>query len=366
MGDEEWNAVRDPIRNGWITQGPKVAEFERAFAARHEAAYAVAVNNCTAALHLALLALGVGQGDEVIVPAFTWVSTANAALYCGAKPVFVDIDATYNIDPAKVAEALTRRTKALIAVHLFGLCADIDAVRAALPPHVAIVEDAACAAGARYRGRYAGTLGHIAAFSFHPRKSITTGEGGMLTTADSGIADCLKTLRNHGMSKVPTESPLSVMAEVDTVGYNYRLTDIQAAIGLVQLNKLDEFIAERSRWAAFYRSEFGGLNWLHLPDEPAAGVHAWQSYVIKLDAASAPISRDDLIARLFDEGISTRPGTYAVHTLKYYRRELGVKAEECPVAVDAAENSISIPLHNRMNAADYAYVADSIRRICGV
>ncbi len=363
MGDDEWNAVREPIQSGWITQGPKVLEFELAFASRHRVSHAVAVSNCTTGLHLALLALGIGPGDEVIVPAFTWVSTANAVVYCGAKPVFVDIDASLNIDPGKIASAVTGRTKAVVAVHLFGLCADMDAVRSALPDHVNIIEDAACAAGASYRGRSAGTLASIAAFSFHPRKSITTGEGGMLTTSDEPLAERLRILRNHGMGALPAGAPLSQMAPVEVLGYNYRLTDIQAAIGLVQLKKLDTFIAERSKWASFYKSRLGGLEWLRLPDEPAEGVHAWQSYVVNLDTASAPVSRDSLMGQLAEAGIATRPGTQAVHMLDFYRRTFDIKPADFPCACAAAGNTISIPLHNRMDADDYEYVADAILRI---
>jgi dTDP-4-amino-4,6-dideoxygalactose transaminase len=363
MGDDEWEAVREPIQSGWITQGPKVLAFERAFADRHGVPHAIAVSSCTAALHLALLALGVGTGDEIIVPAFTWVSTANAVVYCGAKPVFVDIDASFNIDPTAITSAVTSRTKALIAVHLFGMCADMDAIRARLPKHVAIIEDAACAAGASYRGRSAGTLGDIGAFSFHPRKSITTGEGGMLTTSDAALAERMKVLRNHGMSPPVPLAPPSAMAPIEVVGYNYRLTDIQAAIGLVQLKKLDDFIAERARWATFYNSKLGGLNWLHLPSENAGCVHAWQSYVLKIDASSAPLTRDDLMTRLAAEGIGTRPGTHAVHTLDYYRRTYGINPEDFPHARDAADTTISIPLHNRMQADDYNYVAETILRL---
>lgn len=366
MGDEEWYAVRDPIYSGWVTQGPKVVELERLFAAQHAVTHAVAVNNCTAALHLALLALGVGKGDEVIVPSFTWVSTANAAIYCGAKPVFVDIDLTFNIDPTKIGAVITDKTKALIAVHLFGLCADMDAIRATLPAHVAVVEDAACAAGARYKFHAAGSLGEVAAFSFHPRKSITTGEGGMLTTPNADIADRLRVLRNHGMSPVPSGSAPSVMSEVDVVGYNYRLSDIQAAIGVAQIKKLDGFISERASWAAFYRAELGSLDWLRLPEEPAGGIHAWQSYVVWLDPNSAPITRDRLMSALAEEGVATRPGTYAVHALDYCRRLYGCRPEDLPVSLDAAQNSISIPLHNKMVAEDYNYVVDAIRRVSRV
>lgn len=362
MGDDEWNAVRELIHSGWVTQGPKVLAFEQAFAKRHHVPHAVAVNNCTAGLHVALLAAGVGPGDEVIVPAFTWVSTANAAIYCGAKPVFVDVDASFNLDPAKVADAVTSRTKAVLAVHLFGLCADIDAIRGAVPDNVMIVEDAACAAGAVYRSRAAGTLGAIAAFSFHPRKSITTGEGGMVTTADDRMAETVRVLRNHGQSALPAGSPPHDMTPVDVVGFNYRLTDIQGAIGLVQLTKLDRFIAERSSWAAFYRDALKHLSWIHLPAEPEGGVHAWQSYVVQLDPASAPITRNELSTALAEAGIATRPGTQAVHMLDYYRRTFDLRPEDFPRARDAADNSLSIPLHNRMVADDYHYVVETISR----
>lgn len=358
LGDAEWHAIRESLESGWVTQGPKVAAFERAFAQRHAASHAVAVNNCTAGLHLALLAIGVGPGDEVIVPAFTWVATANAVVYCGATPVFVDIDDSFNLDPAKLAAVVTSRTKAVIAVHLFGLCADIDAIRAALPKHVAIVEDAACAAGANYRGRSAGTLGRIAAFSFHPRKSVTTGEGGMITTAEPELATRLRILRNHGLGEVESTAPHD-MPPVETLGYNYRLTDIQAAIGLVQLAKLDRYVAERAQWATYYGEHLGRINWLRVPVAPKDGVHAWQSYVVQLDR-TAPLSRNEFSIRLAAAGIATRPGTQAVPGLGYYRKTFGMRPEDFPRACEASEFSVSIPLHNRMGVDDYRYVVETI------
>lgn len=364
VGEDEWNAVREPIQSGWLTQGPKVLAFEQAFAERHRVAHAVAVSNCTAGLHLALLAAGVGAGDEVIVPAFTWVATANAVLYCGAKPVFVDIDDSFNLDPDKVSNAVTNRTKAVIAVHLFGRCADIDAIRAVLPDSVKIVEDAACAAGAVYRGRSAGALGCVAAFSFHPRKSITTGEGGMLTTNDAAMAEHLRVLRNHGQGMPLGTAPYD-MAPVDEVGFNYRLTDIQAAIGLVQLGKLDHFVAEREKWAAYYSEHLGHINWLRVPGTPPNDVHAWQSYVIQVDNRSAPLSRNELMVRLADAGIATRPGTQAVHMLDYYQKTFSLRPDDFPRTRDAAEGSVSIPLHNRMTTDDYQYVVESIYRVAG-
>ncbi len=255
IGEEEWLALREPIESGWLTQGPKVAAFERAFAERHKVKHAMAVTSATTGLHLALASLGIGSGDEVIVPAFTWVATANAVLYCGATPVFVDVDrTTFNLDLADLARRVTRRTRAVIPVHLFGLCADIAAVRAALPSGTPIVEDAACAAGAALGSAPAGGLGDMAVFSFHPRKSVTTGEGGMVTTNDDKLAERAKILRNHGASISEEERHSGprpyLLPDFDVMGFNYRMTDLQGALGLVQLSKLDRFIDERAAGAA--------------------------------------------------------------------------------------------------------------------
>src|SRR5690349_7786346 len=258
LGDEEWHALREPIESGWLTQGPKVAAFEKAFAQRHHVKHAIAVSSATTGLHLALAALGIGPGDEVIVPAFTWVATANAVLYCGGTPVFADVDRTsYNIDVKDVVRRLTSRTKAVIPVHLFGLCADIEGLRATLEPRIAIVEDAACAAGAALNGRPAGSLGDLGVFSFHPRKSITTGEGGMVSTNDDGHAEQIRRMRNHGASISEEErhqGPRTyLLPEFEVLRFNYRMTDLQGAVGLVQLAKLDRFIEERAAMAAQYR-----------------------------------------------------------------------------------------------------------------
>jgi len=363
VGEEEWQALLDPLTTGWLTQGPKVAAFERAFAARHHVENAVATTSATTALHLSLLALGVGPGDEVIVPAFTWVATANSVIYCGATPIFADVRRdTFNIDPADIERKLTPRTKAVIAVHLFGRCAEVDQVRSVVPPSVSIIEDAACAAGGAYRGKPAGSLGHCGVFSFHPRKSITTGEGGMLTTNDGGLAELVRTLRNHGAS-IPEEvrhrgpQPF-VLPEFEHLGFNYRMTDLQGAVGLVQLGKLDRFVEERSRWAAYYRAELRHLEWLHIPEEPNDGRHAWQAFVLYVDPSNAPQSRNEIMRRLNERGISTRPGTHAVHMLKYYRRRFGLSEDELPVSRDCDRYTMAIPLHNKMSADDYAYVVD--------
>jgi len=369
-GAEEWQAVREPLLSGWLTQGPKVANFEKAFAGRHQVKHALATTSCTTGLHLILAAMGIGPGDEVIVPAFTWVSTANVVVYCGATPVFADVDRnTCNIDPIDVAHRITPRTKAVMAVHLFGLCADMDALRKVVPSHIPIVEDAACAAGAAYNGVAAGGLGCAASFSFHPRKSITTGEGGMVTTNDDELAERMNMLRNHGASiseEQRHQGPRPyLLPEFNLLGYNYRMTDLQGAVGLVQLGKLDRFIDERRERASYYTAALSGIPWLRMPSTPHHARHAWQAFVTYVDPEKSPLPRNEIMGLLQEEGISTRPGTHAVHMLGYYRERYGIKADDFPGARDCDANTMAIPLHNRMVEEDYEYVVDSILRVAG-
>lgn len=366
-GEEEWRALREPLENGWLTQGPKVAAFEKAFAARHAVPHALATTSCTTALHLILAAMDIGPGDEVIVPAFTWVATANVVLYCGATPVFVDVDrVTFNMDPALVAAKVTARTKAIIAVHLFGLCADVDAIAKAAPG-IPIIEDAACAAGAAYKGRHAGTLGLAAAFSFHPRKSITTGEGGMVTTGDPRLAARANSLRNHGAALSEEQRHVApkpyILADFNLLGFNYRMTDLQGAVGLVQLAKLDRYIDERAQWAHYYERELAGIPWLRTPRTPAGDRHGWQSYVCMVDEEKAGLARNDIMDRLLQQGINTRPGTHAVHMLGYYRNRYGLTPEDYPAARNCDRLSMAIPLHNRMGEEDYRQVVRALRGI---
>lgn len=364
LGDEEWHAVRAPLLSGWVAQGPQVAAFEAEFADKLGCSFALAASSCTTALHLALLALGVGPGDEVIVPSFTWVASANAVLYCGAKPVLADVyPGTYLVTPEEVLQRLTPRTKAVVLVHLFGLCVDVAAVRAVLPPGVHVVEDAACAAGAYWGDTPAGTMGDIAAFSFHPRKSITTGEGGMVTTNDAALAEKVAILRNHGLSPAPGKHPAHFMAPVHDLGYNYRMTDIQAAIGRVQLRKLDSFIETRASGARKYAAGLAHLPWLELPTGPEAARHAWQAYVVMVDPSTAPMSRNALMEHLAALGIQTRPGTQAVHLLEYYATRYGVLPDDLPGATACADQSMALPLHTRMGDDDYDYIIRALNAL---
>lgn len=367
MGLEEWEATKEPILSGWITQGPKVKEFERMFAERHQVKHALAVSNCTTALHLALLACGVGPGDDVIVPAFTWVSTANAIMYCGANPIFVDIDlTTYNIDVAQIEKVITPKTKAIIPVHLFGLCADVNAIREQFP-QLKIVEDGACAAGSALHGKPAGGLGDIGCFSFHPRKSVTTGEGGMMTTNDDAMAAHMDKLRNHGASISEEQRHHGpkpyILAAFDMIGYNYRMTDIQGAVGVVQLAKLDKFIDEREQWAQYYAEGLKNIPWLKTPVVPAGYKHGWQSYVTQIDESLSPMKRNDIMEILQQKGISTRPGTHAVHMLGVYAKLFSIQPQDFPNAFKADQYSMSIPMHNKMTKEDFDYVIEALNDI---
>jgi perosamine synthetase len=365
LGEEEWHALREPLESGWLTQGPKVAAFEVAFAERHQVGHALATTSCTTALHLALAALGLGPGDEVIVPAFTWIATANAVVYCGATPVFADVDrVTYNIDAADVERKVTARTRAVVPVPLFGACADMDAVHAVVPEGIAIVEDAACAAGAAYRGRPAGSLGDVAAFSFHPRKSITTGEGGMATTDDPELADVIGRLRSHGAAVSEEQRHAGnapyLLPAFDDLGFNYRMTDLQAAVGLVQLRRLDDFIAGRAALAARYVELLSDLAWLTLPREPVDGRHGWQSFVGVVEDG-APRTRNEILAAMHDVGIGARPGTHAVPELGLYRQRRDPGHDSCPTASELARRTLAVPLHNQMTDGDVDRVVGALR-----
>lgn len=365
--EEDWQALKESVLSGWLTQGPKVAEFERAFAEIHQVKHAIATTSCTTALHLTLAALDIGPGDEVIVPAFTWVATANVVLHCGATPVFVDVDrVTYNLDSEKLEGRISPKTKAIVPVHLFGLCANIPAIRK-IAPGIPIVEDAACAIGASLDHQFAGSMGLVGAFSFHPRKVITTGEGGMITTDDSVLAEKIRSLRNHGASISEEErhhgSKPYLLPEFHLAGFNYRMTDLQGSLGLCQLKKLKTLQTDRQKWARFYSERLGDLKWLTLPAVPKNYTHAWQAYVISINPPAIGKSRNEILEILAQQGISARPGTHSVPHLQYYSKRFGYTTEDYPVSFACERNTITLPLHSRMTPDDYHYVVDVFRSI---
>lgn len=366
MGDEEIALVNETIRSGWITQGPRVLQLEQEFAARSNAAHAIAVSNCTTALHLSLLVLGVGPGDEVIVPPHSYIATANVILYCGAKPVFVDIDpATLNLDPAKVAAAITPRTKVILAVHQVGRPAELaELALLAKQYKVTLMEDAACAAGSEYRGRPIGgnQWSSLVCFSFHPRKIISTGDGGMITTDRADYAAKLRLLRQHGMSVNDLQrhgSKTVVTEEYPILGYNYRLTDVQAALGLAQLRRVPAIIARRREIAARYDAAFATVPGLALFREPAHARWNQQTYLIRFPGATTAV-RDGFMQKLLDDGIASRRGIMSMHREPVYTSRFGVQS--FPASEAASDQCVCLPLYTQMTDVEINRVIEAVRR----
>jgi perosamine synthetase len=356
----EGAAVADVIASGWVSQGPRVRDFEAAFARRVGALDAVATTNCTSALQLALYASGVGPGDEVIVPSLSFIATANAVWQNGATPVFADVDPrTYNLDPAAAERAITARTKAIMPVHQLGLPAEMDAFLELAGRHgLEIVEDAACAIGARHGGRPIGSLGPPACFSFHPRKVITTGEGGMIAVNDPAVAERLRRLRQHAMDV----SDLARHAAKDVVietyperGWNLRMTDMQATLGLCQLELLDEILARRARLAARYTEALERVPYLEPPYEPGYAERTWQSYAVRL-LPGAPVGRTELMRRLLADGVATRRGVMAIHEERAYA---GVEAG-LPHTEAATRESLMLPLFPGMSCEQQDHVIERL------
>ena len=333
--------MREVLESGALTMGPKVAELEELVAAACGVEHAVAVSNGTAALHLAVLALGIAPGDEVIVPAYTFPATANVVRLAGARAVLVDVDpATFNLDVERVYDAVTPRTKAVLAVHLFGRPLDWTALQSAVPPELHLLEDAAGALGARWQGMPCGGLGVLGCLSFHPRKIVTTGEGGAVTTRDPELAATIRRLRHHG---------LDPDADIVAPSTNYRLADILCAVGIPQLRRLDELLAARTRVAEGYTERLQGV--VETPDADEGDVHGWQAYVVRLDR------RDEALAALRAEGIEVQIGTYALHRLSAYSDQ-----GPFPGADAAFERALALPLHSRLTELDLDRVVAGVRR----
>jgi perosamine synthetase len=366
IGEEEETAVLQTLRSGWLSQGPRVAEFEKEFAAFVGAKHAIALSSCTTALHLAFVAAGLGPGDEVLCPSLSFIATANSIRYVGATPVFVDIDPlTFNIDPNLLEGAITPRTRAILAVHQIGLPAAMKEVNEiAARRNLLVIEDAACAIGSEYLGKRIGAPhSRMACFSFHPRKILTTGEGGMITTNDDKLAARLRLLRQHAMtvSDVARHSAKNVVIEsYDEVGFNFRMTDMQAAVGLVQLGRVEGFIERRRAFAARYIEALLKLGWLTPPSEPDGSRHNFQSYMARL-TKDAPISRDNLMQALLDRGISTRRGVMATHREAPYRDPRWDR--DLPETNAATDECIILPLFHQMSEEDQGFIIESIREI---
>lgn len=362
LTEDEAKSAHDTILTGWVTQGPVVEEFEKRFCQYTGAKHAAAISNGTTALHLAMIVAGIGPGDEVICPSMSFIASTNCISYTGATPVFAEIDpSTYNIDPKHVEKLITKKTKAILTVHQIGLPADIDAFKKICDKHgVMMIEDAACAVGSAYKGSKIGTHSSLVCFSFHPRKVITTGEGGMITTDNEDFLKKIKLLRHHGMAvsdRVRHSSEKIVHEDHVLVGYNYRMTDIQASIGIRQLEKLDMIISERRKIAETYIKEFSGIDCIRLPVEPEGYFTNYQSFCIYLKK-NCPLERDELMQKLLDAGISVRAGIMNTHRTSAYNSDHpGLKL---PTSEDAADRSLMIPLYVPMDERDVNHIISTL------
>jgi perosamine synthetase len=352
MGEPEWLAIREVIESGWVTQGPRVEAFERAVAEYCGAEHAVAVSSCTTALHLSLIVAGIGPGDEVIVPSMSFIATANAVVHAGAEPVFAEVEPdTFNLDLADVRARITPRTKAIVLVHQLGLPADIAGFTALAEENaLKIVEDAACAIGSSHRGRRIGSHGELVCFSFHPRKLVTTGDGGMVLTSNKEHADRLRLLRQHGMSvndRVRSSSTAVIRESYLEVAYNYRLTDIQAAMGIEQLRRLPAMVQRRQELAAMYDERLAGHPVVRTPVVPDEVSWNVQTYSVRLPGWSAE-ERDAVMQHMLDAGVASRAGVMTAHREPAYA-DVDVKL---PFSEQASDSSLVMPLYTGMDESD--------------
>jgi len=361
LSEKEAQAAFDVIMSGWVVQGSKVEKFENVFAEYVGCDYAVAVSSCTTALHLALIVAGLNEGDEVICPSMSYIATSNAIVHAKATPIFAEVKPfTYNLDPEDVEKRITPKTKAILLVHQMGMPAEIDAFISLCEKYnLILVEDAACALGSEYKGRRIGSHSALVCFSFHPRKVITTGDGGMICTSNKAFAERCRTLRQHSMDLSPLERHTNegkIMVEkYNEVGYNYRMTDIQAAVGIEQMKKMDEILLKRRNIAQRFHTAFASLNWLNLPYEPSDCKSNYQSYSLYLNK-DAPLKRDAFIDYLSNKGISTRHGIMTAHSEPAY------SSYKCklPVTENLSENSVLIPIYPGLTEAEIDYIIKTI------
>lgn len=376
FGEEELRAVQLPLESGWVVQGPHVERFEQMFSSYTGVPFSVATSSCTTALHIGVAALGLKPGDEVIVPAFTWVSTANVVEYMGAKPVFCDVDlTTFNIDAGRIEPFITDRTVGLLPVHLFGLCVEMDPILELARKHdLWVIEDAACAFGAWHNGRHAGTMGDLGAFSFHPRKSITTGEGGMITTREENLDRLSRSLRDHGASRSDHERHTSasgafLLSEYNNLGFNFRMTDIQGALGCAQLERADSILDARRSRARVYDEALPEVEWLRNPRVPDGYVHGYQAYVCLFAPEEPTIEnvgrlheeRNAIMAALERRGIATRQGTHSPVLTGLYARRYDLEPEEFPNSVIADRLTMALPLYPQMTDGEQEFVIAALR-----
>lgn len=365
LGKEEAQLAYDTILTNWVTQGPRVQEFEEKFASYVGSKYAVALSNCTTGLHLAMIVAGISEGDEVICPSMSYIATANCITYVGANPVFAEVNpVTYNIDVNDAASKITSRTKAILIVHQIGMPADIDAFRELCDRHnLILIEDAACAAGSSYKGKKIGSHSDLVCFSFHPRKVITTGDGGMVTTSREDFYQRLKLLRQHGMSindRVRHLSDKVIIEDHLEIGFNYRMTDIQAAVGIKQLERLDWLIEERRKIATQYQREWSSIKGIRLPKETEGYFTSFQSFSIYLMPEN-PLNRNEVMQQLLDRGISTRRGVMTSHRETAYKERC--KNLSLPISEDASDRSIVVPLYVPMTQEEIDYVIHHVKEV---
>ncbi len=367
IGQEEIDEVVDSLRSGWITTGPKVKKFEERFAEYCGVDHAIAVNSCTAALHVALAALGVGPGDEVILPTMTFCSTANVVAHLGARPVIVDIDKHYQISVDAIERAITPRTKAIIPVHYAGQAADLSEIAAlAGARNISIIEDAAHASGSEYKSRKIGNHGNTVAFSFYATKNMTTGEGGMITTPDGEAAARMRRLALHGMSRDAWKRYTQAGSwhyEILEPGYKDNMTDIAAAIGLHQLRKLDRFTKRRQALARLYDEAFSRLGCFRLMKERPDRNHVYHLYPVEIIPGTLKISRDQMIDRLKELNIGTSVHFIPLHRHAYYRDTHHYRADQFPVAENIFENILSLPLYPKMSDSDADEVIETVTSV---